>query len=72
MNKDVTDKVRFGSVDDESLPIDKCVCGEKFNGWADYVISIYDDNPHVCDKCGAKLFFRNSIRIYQVVDDEKA
>ena len=64
-NIDVTDKMRFDNPDDELLPITRCVCGEEFISW-DFIISIYDDEPYSCDKCGRKFFFRQSIRIYSV------
>lgn len=67
--KDVTNKVEFGWNDDEALPIGKCVCGHEFKPW-EFHISIYDDNPDVCPYCGAKLFFRSDIRVYQVIENE--
>jgi len=67
---DVTDKVKFGNPDDELLPILQCVCGHKFHLW-EHNISIYKDLIfEKCPKCGAKLYFRNSIRVYQLVDNE--
>ena len=65
MNKDVTAQVDFGNSDDECLPITKCVCGTKFGHW-DFVISIYKDDPYECPECGAKLYFRNAVKVYQV------
>ena len=66
---DVTDKVDFGNPDDESLPVTRCVCGHTWPMW-DHHISIYDDvnwmNP--CPKCGRRLYFRQSIRVYERVD----
>jgi hypothetical protein len=64
---DVTNQVEFDNPDDECLPITQCVCGEKFQRW-DFIISIYDNITSVCPKCGAKLYFRNAIRIYQVLE----
>jgi DNA-directed RNA polymerase subunit RPC12/RpoP len=65
--KDVTDLVSFGNNDDECLPVNKCVCGHEFRSW-DFIISIYEDDPYMCRFCGAKLFFENGIRIYQVIE----
>jgi DNA-directed RNA polymerase subunit RPC12/RpoP len=65
MSKDVTFLVDFESNDDECLPITKCVCGETFPAW-DFIISIYPENAYECPKCNRKLFFSNSIRIYEV------
>lgn len=65
---DVTELVDFDNPDDESLPMTKCVCGEKFPVW-NWSISIYDDNPTHCPECGRKFFFRQAIRVYQVVEE---
>jgi DNA-directed RNA polymerase subunit RPC12/RpoP len=66
---DVTKKVNFGWIDDESLPITKCICGHEFEMWCgDLTISIYKDDPTECPNCGAKLYFSNEIRIYQVIE----
>jgi DNA-directed RNA polymerase subunit RPC12/RpoP len=67
--KDVTDDVSFGSADDESLPITKCICGQKFEHWT-HIISIYADDPIECPNCGAKLYFRSQVRVFMVVDSE--
>jgi DNA-directed RNA polymerase subunit RPC12/RpoP len=68
MNIDITDQIKFNAydVDGESLPIQRCVCGRSFDFW-DFVISIYDDDPHECPECGRKMFFRVVARIYEVV-----
>lgn len=66
---DVSNDFEIGSVDDESLPVTRCACGCEFKGWSDYVLSIYEDTPHECPKCHRKFFFRNSIRIYEVIDE---
>jgi len=66
--EDVTYDVDFTNPDDEYMPIIQCVCGEKFPNWH-YVISIYPDNAHECPYCGAKLYFRQSIRVYQVIEE---
>lgn len=39
--EDVTDKVDFQNNDDESLPLTKCVCGERFPAWSQ-IVSIYN------------------------------
>lgn len=65
--KDVTDIVDFQNPDDELLPVTKCVCGFKFDSW-EFTISIYKDDPYECPDCGAKLFFRNAVRVYQVIE----
>uniref|UniRef100_A0A6M3JYV4 Uncharacterized protein n=1 Tax=viral metagenome TaxID=1070528 RepID=A0A6M3JYV4_9ZZZZ len=64
MDKDITDKCRFGGNDDECLPLEKCACGREFDSW-DFILGPYRDTPHECD-CGRKLYFRNKITIYEI------
>lgn len=66
-DRDVTHLVTFEFPDDECLPLTLCVCGTKFAAW-DFFISIYRDRPYACPECGAKLYFRQSIKIYEVVE----
>jgi len=70
MVKDVTGKVRFHNNDDEFLPIVQCICGQKFPDW-EFTISIYTDNPTECRKCGAKLFFKNNIQVFEIIEEKK-
>lgn len=65
MDKDVTNQVEFNLNDDEFLPIIECICGAEFGYW-EFVISVYEDDACSCPECGAKLYFRNSIRVFQV------
>ena len=65
MSEDVTDQVEFGWNDEECMPITKCVCGANFEAWA-YIISIYEEGPYRCRKCGVGLYFRPAIRVYKV------
>jgi hypothetical protein len=62
---DVTDLVYFGNPDDDILPITKCVCGEVFDMW-DFIISIYLDDAYECPNCRRRLYFSQSIRVYEV------
>ena len=62
---DVTAQVDFGPVDDECLPLTKCVCGHAFKLWEE-VVSIYPEHPWTCPQCGAKLVFANAIRVFQL------
>jgi len=62
---DVTDKVDFGINDDESLPLTTCVCGAAFETWSQ-IMGMGPERPWTCPQCGAKLFFRLSIRVFQV------
>ncbi len=71
MNKsiDVTDKVSFGEVDAEFLPLTKCVCNKEFQLW-DLVLSIYNDDLSKCSSCGRKFYFTNKVTVYEVVDEQ--
>ena len=66
-DRDVTELVRTGSVDDEFMSIGKCVCGEEFKPW-NFSISIYRKDAHECPKCGRKLYFQQTVRVFEVVD----
>lgn len=63
---DVTDKIDFNNNDDECLPLTKCVCGAEFQAWS-FIISIYPNTAYACPACGRKLFFRLSIRVFEVL-----
>lgn len=65
---DVTSLVEFTSVDDESLPLVRCVCGHKFENWS-FILSVYKDSPTACPYCDRKFYFTNSVRIIEVIDD---
>lgn len=64
---DVTKQVSFCDNDGECLPITKCVCGNTFAPW-DRIIDIYPEYASECPHCKAKLFFRQSITVYQVCE----
>ena len=70
MNKDITTQVDFDNPDDELLPLTKCVCGQKFESW-EFTISIYDKNPTTCPSCKRGLFFRQAIRVYEVLPNPR-
>ena len=67
ITKDVEFSAYDGGNDGECLPITKCKCGKKFEGW-DFIISIYDDTKDCCPNCGRILIFKNEIKIYEVLD----
>ena len=69
MDKDITDAVQFLGNDGEYLPLTKCVCGEKFRAW-DFVLEARKTHYHKCPNCKRRLYFRNSISVYEVVDDD--
>ena len=64
---DVTELISFSNPDDECLPITKCLCGKEFEPWK-FIISIYRNTAYGCEYCGAKLYFGQSIKIYEVID----
>jgi len=67
--KDVTNNVIFENNDDEALSILECVCGHRYSSW-DFIIGVYKEDSSDCPECGAKLFFRNSITVYQIEEEE--
>lgn len=64
MDKDITNRVKFGENDGEFLPLTQCICGCKFDSW-DCILNIYRDMPFECD-CGRKLYFSNKITVYEI------
>lgn len=62
----VTDQVEFGPIDQEMLPLTKCVCGATWKAWAGPVLSVYADDPTACPECGRRLYFRNFIMVIEV------
>jgi hypothetical protein len=67
--EDVTKEARFGSPDDELLPILRCPCGVKYAPWA-MTISVYADHADPMPCCGRRLVFENRVRILQVHGDD--
>lgn len=69
---DVTDKIGFGGVDDELLPMNECMCGAKWGSWSGPIMSIYPDTPTACPACGRQYFFSLGITISLVLGYEDA
>lgn len=67
MDKDITVLVKFEAPDDEMLPLMQCVCGKKYEAW-EFAISIYRDDPYECRSCGRRLYFRNTVKVYEIVE----
>jgi len=65
-DKDITSQCTFGDSDGESLPLTRCACGKDFPMW-DKIIGTYRDLSTKCD-CGRKLYFKNDVHIYEVVE----
>lgn len=57
--------VSLGDPDGEAAPVLTCVCGTTHRPW-EVFISIYDDSARPMPCCGRRLYFRNSVRVYQV------
>lgn len=70
---DVTANVEFGNPDDEYLPLTRCVCGAEFEPWTN-IISVYGDPALIqsCPKCGRRLYFLQSITVYELVNGADA
>lgn len=69
-DRDVTHLVELGSIDDELIPVNRCICGHP-GGWGNFTISIYRDTPYKCPNCGRGLYFTLGIRVYEVTDSSE-
>jgi hypothetical protein len=65
---DVTGHVMFATPDDEGLPLTRCICGETWNPWSGPVLSVYADSPTECERCHRRFYFRNNVRVFEVID----
>ena len=68
---DVSAQCRFDNPDDECLPLTRCVCGVDHPSW-EVVLSVYADDPQIMPCCGRKLYFAQSITVFEVVAPEPA
>lgn len=70
--RDVTQHVDFdtGKIDGELMPLLKCVCGATFPPYT-VNLSIYEDDPTECPKCGREFYFTMDVRILQVLSEAK-
>ena len=66
--RDVTDQVRVGYSDEESLPMEKCVCGASWPTWDGPILHIERDDPVECPKCGRKFHWKSKITVWEVSD----
>lgn len=70
MKLDITDKVCVGLNDGDSLPLERCVCGDLSEPWEGLVL---DSDPHYkseCPKCGRKMWFSLEIKVWQELREE--
>jgi hypothetical protein len=72
MDKDVTEQVEFGWSDGELLPIEKCVCGHKFEMWGDahgeFSIGVEREYADECPNCHRKLYWTSRTQVFEVVE----
>lgn len=68
IDRDISKDCTWGNPDDEMLPLTRCPCGRTWATW-EFNISIYRENPVEC-QCGRKLYFTQSITVWEVVDEE--
>ena len=67
-HKDVTADVKFGAVDDECLPLTRCLCGAAWNAWHGPVLSYTSrETAEECPVCLRRFYFTNDIRVWEVV-----
>lgn len=69
MDKDITEQVEFGGIDEESLSLNRCVCGKEFDYW-ECILSNYNDMPTKCPQCGREMYFGVTIKVYEVCSEE--
>ena len=65
MDKNVTGQVPIYGVDGESVAIQLCVCGKKFDPWC-FIINSDKDTTELCPACGRKLYARVDVSIFEV------
>ena len=65
--KDITSQVKFDNPDDELLPFRQCVCGQEWDSW-DKVMRIYQDAPTICENCGRKFYFSQSVTVWEIIE----
>jgi len=64
LDKDVTALVQYAGVDDEDLPLTRCVCGAVFKPWH-VILHIYRDDACEMTCCERKLYFRSNIQVLE-------
>jgi DNA-directed RNA polymerase subunit RPC12/RpoP len=65
---EITDKVEYGDVDADMLPLHKCVCGIKFPYW-EFILNDHVSELQECPNCGRKMFFKHLISVIEVKED---
>lgn len=64
MKLEITNKVLVGLNDGDSIPLERCVCGDVSEPW-EFVLHTDKDDPNKCDNCGRKMWFEIEIRVFQ-------
>jgi len=67
IEKDVTNLVEIGVIDDEMTFILKCVCGQIFKHWQ-FPINIYKDYPAKCPHCNRQFYFKVITQVFEVIE----
>jgi len=67
-DKDITSQVKWGLIDGDLLPLERCACGAEYESW-DFILSTESDDPHTCEKCGRRIYFEVIIKVFEVVDE---
>ena len=62
---DVTEYVIAGFPDDEIMPVEQCVCGQKYDPW-EQMISIYEEHATVMPCCGARLYWKPCWKVMSI------
>lgn len=65
-DKDVSALCAWANPDDELLPLTRCVCGVLFSAW-DVNLSVYRDDPVEMLCCGRRLYFSNTVHVFEVL-----
>ena len=66
MKKDITTQIKINQIFDEEVISIECICGEK-----ELTIDIYDDSPAECPSCKRKIYFRNNIKVYEIINEKE-
>lgn len=67
--REVTTLMVLGPVDDELVPVLRCLCGYEPAEWT-MVLGIYHDQPTLCPQCRRRFYVRIGVQIYEVLDGE--
>lgn len=69
MKLEITNKVRVGLNDGDSLPLERCVCGQVAGPW-EWILDSDPEYKSECDTCGRKMWFSIEIKVWQELREE--